>query len=405
VSSYSYQAVDGSGQQVRGIIEAETPDEASKALSGRGLYVLSIGTAGNLWGSIRKLTAGKRVKRSELIDFAGNLSVMVGAGLPVLTTLGDLAAATTNTSFQAVITQIRQDIELGRGFSEAIESHPETFPDIFARLVRVGEETGRFEKSLSDVAEHMQRIEDLSSSIKRAMIYPIFAIVTTLAALVFWMVFVLPKMIVTLKGLGVKLPLLTRGLILASHITQNYWYVALILPVMFVVIFRLMKRSEAGRLRIDQFKLVLPVYSMIEINRLLALFSEQMRIMIVAGLTFDRTLGITAQIMGNEVFGRALTTVREEITYGSGIADALRRHKVFPALLVRMVGVGERSGTLDTQFSFLAVHYLKKLDDISEKLGKIIEPMVIIFVGILFAVIILGLLLPIYDLVSQVGKG
>jgi type II secretory pathway component PulF len=95
--------------------------------------------------------------------------------------------------------------------------------------------------------------------------------------------------------------------------------------------------------------------------------------------------------MGNEVFGRALTTVREEITYGSGIADALRRHKVFPALLVRMVGVGERSGTLDTQFSFLAVHYLKKLDDISEKLGKIIEPMVIIFVGILFAVIILGL--------------
>lgn len=405
MNSYSYQAVDGTGQQVRGLIEAETPESASDTLSGQGLYVLSIRTISGLEEIFQKLTTGKQVKRSDLIDFAGNLSVMVGAGLPILTSLEDLAAATTNEAFQRLISQIREDIKLGRGFSDAIAAHPDAFPDIFVRLVRVGEETGRFDKSLSDVAEHLQRIEDLSSSIKRALIYPFFAIATTMAALVFWMIYVLPKMIPVLKGLGVKLPLLTRGLILASSLSRNYWYVALILPALVALTVRLMKRSEAGRLRIDRIKLVLPIYGLIENNRLLALFSEQMRIMIVAGLTFDRTLGIIVQIMTNEVFRRALATVREEITYGSGIADALRRHEIFPALLVRMVGVGEKSGSLDDQFSFLAKHYLKKLDDISGKLGKLIEPMVIIFVGILFAIIILGLLLPIYDLVARVGKG
>jgi type II secretory pathway component PulF len=130
-----------------------------------------------------------------------------------------------------------------------------------------------------------------------------------------------------------------------------------------------------------------------------------MRILIVAGLTVDRTLNIVSDIMGNVIFQRAITTIRDEITYGSTIAEALKRQKVFPPLLVRLVSVGESSGTLDEQFSFLARHYLKIMDDVSDKLGKIIEPLVITVVGVLFAVIISGLLLPIYDLVSKVGKG
>jgi len=171
------------------------------------------------------------------------------------------------------------------------------------------------------------------------------------------------------------------------------------------IIIKLMRKTERGLYLVDLMKLKLPIYKLIEYNRLLALFAEQMRILIVAGLTVDRTLNIVADVMGNDVFRRAITAVRDEITYGSTIADALKRQTVFPTLLVRLVSVGESSGTLDNQFSFLATHYLKKLDDISDKLGKIIEPLVITVVGVLFAIIISGLLLPVYDLVSKVGKG
>jgi type II secretory pathway component PulF len=179
----------------------------------------------------------------------------------------------------------------------------------------------------------------------------------------------------------------------------------IIIPLVVFIIIKLMQRTDRGRYIVDTIKLKFPVYKLIEYNRLLALFAEQMRILIVSGLTVDRTLGIVSGVMGNDVFKRSIALIREEITYGSTIADSLKRQNVFPPLMVRLIGVGESSGTLDDQFGFLASHYLKKLDDVSEKLGKIIEPLVITTVGILFAVIISGLLLPVYDLVSKVGKG
>ncbi|HXE96018.1 MAG TPA: type II secretion system F family protein [Dongiaceae bacterium] len=406
MNNFHYEAVDAAGTRVQGTIDADSPETASNDLAGRGLYVLSLDSTNNLLGNIRKWLLKGKIKRADLIDLANNLSVMTGAGIPLLTALGDIASATSNTTLQAIIFDIRQNIERGNGFSEILERHQGIFPNVFIRLVRVGEETGQFEKSLADVAEHLQRMEDLTAAIKRALIYPVFAIITTLGALAFWMVYVLPKMIDTLTGMGVKLPLLTRTLISASHFSQRFWYLGLLLPVLLIVGIKLAKRTGRGRYYVDLLKLKFPVYKLIEYNQLLALFSEQMRILIVSGMTVDRSLGIISDLMGNDIFRRAISAIRDEITTGSNIADALRRQQpLFPPLLIRMVSIGESSGTLDNQFSFLASHYLKKLNDISEKLGKIIEPLVVTVVGALFAVIIAGLLLPVYDLVAKAGKG
>ncbi|MDY0385302.1 type II secretion system F family protein [Trichlorobacter sp.] len=403
--SFRYRAVDASGKQISGQIEADSIEAASSNLAARGCFLLSITPARDLLSKLRAQLLKQRVRRSDIIELASNLSVMVGAGIPITMALGDIIDSITNTTLQTTLADVKQEIEQGSTFSDAIERYDDLFPDIFIRLVRVGEETGRFEKSLADVSEHLQRMEDLASAIKRALIYPTFAIISTLGALVFWLVYVLPKIISTLTGMGVKLPLLTRILMAASDYTQRFWYLAPVLVVGWLLLLKLLKRNESFCYRLDQLKLKLPIYSLIEYNRLLALLAEQMRILIVAGLTIDRTLGIVSAVMRNRVFLRSLETVREEITYGSGIAEAMRKHPVFPVLMVRLVGIGESSGSLDNQFSFLAGHYLKQLDDISEKLGKIIEPMVIGFIGIMFAVIIMGLLLPVYDLISAVGKG
>ncbi len=405
MTPFLYRAVDAAGKQVSGQIEADSAEAAGDELAGRGYYLLSISPGTGLLSRVKKQLQKQRVRRIEIIELASNLSVMVGAGIPITMALGDIIASVTNSTLQTTLAAVKQEIEQGSTFSDAIERYSTLFPDIFIRLVRVGEETGRFEKSLADVAEHLQRMEDLASAIKRALIYPAFAIVSTFGALIFWLVYVLPKIIGTLKGMGVKLPLLTRLLMGASDLTQRFWYLAPIILVLILVLLKLLKRHEPSRYQLDRLKLKLPIYSLVEYNRLLALLTEQLRILIVAGLTFDRTLGIIAQVIRNRVFQRALETVREEITYGSGIAEALRKHPVFPLLLVRLVAIGETSGSLDSQFEFLATHYLKKLDDISEKLGKIIEPLVIGFIGIMFALIIMGLLFPVYDLISAVGKG
>ncbi|CAH2032355.1 type II secretion system F family protein [Trichlorobacter ammonificans] len=405
MTTYRYQAVDGDGVRQQGLIKAESEEVVAQDLAARGYLVLSIQESAGLLDGLMRRFAQQKVRRMDIIELANSLSVMMGAGLPITTSLADIISATPNPTLRNILGNIKQEIEQGSTFSDALDRRGAVFPDIFTRLVRVGEETGRFEKSLADVAEHLQRVEDLTAAIKKALIYPAFAIVTTLGALIFWLVFVLPQIIGTIKGMGVKLPLLTRILMGASTVTQQFWYLAPLVVAAAYGGFRLLKRSEQGLYLIDAAKLRLPIYKLIEYNRLLAVFAEQMRILIVAGLTVDRTLGIVSSVVHNAVFKKAFDQIREDITYGSTIADALRKHPVFPVMVVRLVGIGESSGSLDNQFSFLATHYLKKLDEISDKLGKIIEPVVIGFIGVMFAVIIMGLLLPVYDLISAVGKG
>lgn len=405
MSFYSYQAIDNDGQSVKGTIEATTAETAQDDLTRKGLYVVAIAQNSDFSATMGKIFAPRSVRRSDIITFANNLSVMLRAGLPILTSLNDIIATTDNRAMQLTLVGIRQDVEMGSLLSDAIAKHPKIFPDIFLRLVRVGEETGNFEKSLADVSEHLQKMEDLTGAIKRALIYPAFAIVATLGALIFWMVFVLPKIIDTMTGMGVKLPLLTRVLIASSIYTQKYWYLLILGPIAITVGLKLLKRTSRGRYAIDVTLLKLPIVKLIVYNKLIALFSEQMRILIMSGLTIDKTLDLIASVIGNEVYRRGILKAKETIMYGSLISDAFKVQNLFPTLVVRMINIGETSGTLEEQFHFLAAHFGKKLDAISDNLGKIIEPVVIGTIGAMFAIIIMGLMLPVYDLVSQMGKG
>jgi type II secretory pathway component PulF len=405
MSYFSYHAVDVDGKAVKGSVQADSPRAAQDDLIGKGLYVIDLTPSGGLSNLLDRLASSRSIKRSDVIEFANNLSVMLKAGLPILTAMNDIIATTDNRAMRQVLVNVKQNIEMGGRFSDSVERFPAIFPDIFLRLVRVGEETGGFERSLAEVSEHLQKIEDLKSAIKRALIYPAFAIVATLGALVFWMLFVLPKIIDTMVGMGVKLPLLTRFLIGASQYTQKYWYLLIIVPVAIAFLIKLIRRTAQGRYAFDLLALKTPIVKMIVYNKLIALFSEQMRILIMAGLTIDKTFDLVASVIGNEVYRRGILRVKETVMYGSLISEAIREQNLFPTLVVRMINIGETSGTLDNQFSFLATHFSKKLDAISDNLGKIIEPVVIGTIGGLFAIIIMGLMLPIYDLVSQMGKG
>ncbi|MDI6728295.1 MAG: type II secretion system F family protein [Thermodesulfovibrionales bacterium] len=401
---YSYKAIDPDGAMVKGVAEGEDIASVYGDLSSKGLYILSVKKANAAIANIKKVFMARKIKRRDVIEFANNLSVMLRAGVPLLTALGDITATTENKYLKTTIADIKRQTEMGMRFSDAVELHKSVFPDVFVRLIKVGEETGRLERSLADVASHLQRMEDLAAAIKRALIYPTFAIVTTMGALIFWLAYVLPKIMTTLKEMGVKLPLITRILLHVSDFTKAYWYLIPLLPVAFFFAVQGLKQKEITRYYVDAIKIKLPIVKLVVYNKLLALFSEQLRILIVAGLTIDRSFDIIADVMGSEVFKRAIISSKDSISSGSRISDALREHAVFPPLVVRMVDIGETSGNLDEQFAFLSDHYLKKLDDISEKMGKMIEPIVIAVIGILFAIIIVGLMFPLYDLITQFGK-
>lgn len=401
---YFYKAVNVDGSLIDGIVEAENQAAVYEDLTAKSLRVLAVKKASRMAARIRQHFVSRHVKRVDIIECIRNLSVMLTAGIPLLSALEDSIEATDNKSLKSALTDAKKEIELGLNFSDALSRQKGIFPDILIRLVKVGESTGRLDKSLTDVADHLQRIEDLSQAIKRSLFYPVFAIVTTTGAMIFWFVYVLPKIMNVIQEMGVELPFITRVLMAVSNAISTYWYVILGIAVICIIGIQIMRTREKTRYYYDRMLLKLPIVKLIVYNKLLALFAEQMRILIVAGLTIDRTLDIVAGVVDNLVFSRAIVAVRESVLLGGRISDTLKEHKIFPPMVTRMVNAGEKSGNLDTQFSFLSGYYIKRLDDISSKLGKMIEPILLSIVGLVFILILMAVLMPVYELVSKVGK-
>lgn len=403
MASYLYRAIDAEGTLVQGVLDVDDVAEVRAVIAGMGLYYLDMRREPQAQSAVRQFIGKRTMPRKDVIELATNLSVMLKAGMPIGTALSDIIKLTDNRRLKYAVSDIRRRTEQGMRFSDTFIPH--NFPDVFVKVIQVGEETGQLDQSLTHIADHLQKMEDLSAAIKRALIYPSFAIVATLGALGFWLIFVLPGVMATMKDLGATIPPLTRGLMHVSNFSRDYWYTVFIAGALIFAAMRILKSRPGGRLWLDKMKITLPVIKLIVYNKLHAVFAEQLRILLVAGMTITKSLDMMSGLVGNEVFKRAIVDARERISTGSTISNALREQNLFSPILIRMVDIGEKSGTLDEQFGFLSGYYIKKLDDISEKMGKIIEPLVISVLGVFFAIIIGGLLLPIYDLVAKVGKG
>ena len=402
--SFTYKAIDGNGDIIRGLAVGSHLDNAHDNITSSGLYVLKIRRSSALNSFYLQKFRAWGIKKKDIIEFASNLSVMLKAGLPFVTSISDIADTVDSRRFRARLLDIKNNIELGSGFSEALSKHPDIFPEIFINMVGVGEATGRLDECLADIALHLQRTEDLKDAIIRALIYPVFALTVTSGALLFWLIYVLPQMTSLFDSLAIELPVTTRLLIAASHFSRSYWCVYFIVPPLFYAVVKLLSAKERTRYYIDSIKLRMPIIKLILHNKLLALFSEQLRILFAAGVTIDKSFDIIIEVMENIVFKKALIQAKDDILLGGKISEALKKHPfLFPNLVVRMISIGESSGNLSGQMDNISEHYLKKLDDISQKIGKLIEPIVIAAVGVLFMIIIVGLFSPIYDIVSKMG--
>lgn len=401
---YSYKAIDQDGSKVDGVLEVDSIDSLHQRLTQQGLYLIDVKQASTFFAKFTAKFQAKKVKRKDIIEFCNNLSIMLKSGIPLISGLEEITKTTDNRSFRSALSDIKRQTEMGMSFSEALSLKKEIMPDILIRLTKIGEETGRLDKSLSDVAEHLQKMEDLAGAIKRALIYPAFSLVSTLGALIFWLAYVMPKIVGILKEMGVQLPMMTKVLIAVSEFTQAYWYLIVMSPLLTYIMIVILQRYESFRYFLDMSKLKIPIMKLVVHNKILAVFSEQMRIMIVSGVPIIRILEIVSEVLNNLVFKKAIDLALEKVSAGERISDSLSAFPIFPSIMIRMIDIGEASGNLDEQFDFLSKYYIKKLDDISEKIGKMIEPIIIAVIGLMFALIVIGLMFPLYELISKVGK-
>ena len=348
----------------------------------------------------------KKVSKVFLAEFLNNLSVMLRSGLTLTMALKETSSGSDNPSFDSAIDGMILDIEMGATFSETAEKHSNVFPTTVTHLIKIGEETGKMEQMLNDASDHLRRMNQIISDTKQALLYPAFVFTFIGAAMLFWFYYVVPKILELFTEMEIDLPPLTIFILNASSFLQDniFLLVAGVTLTIFITVTGIQQSKRIKKI-FEIILLQLPVLKSIIAASNVAYITEYFSLLLNAGIDIRRALALLTESIDNEVYRAKLAAVQEVLSLGEGVSASFKSARIFPALVIRMISVGEQSGSLPEQLKYISDDYRNKLAVMVSTIGKSIEPLILAFAGLMFAIIIGGLFLPIYDLVSQVGSG
>ncbi len=403
MATFAYSGRTRAGQTVSGERVADSMDAAVAALRREQVMVTKITPAKAREAAAVKPTGktGKRASAKSLAVFTRQFSVMIDAGLPLVQCLDILGSQEEDRNFAAVILQTRSDVEGGASLADAMRKHPKAFDHLFVNMVAAGEAGGILDTILKRLATYIEKNVKLKSQVKSAMIYPVAVIV--IAALVVGVILwkVIPTFAQLFEGLGAELPLPTRVVIWLSNSLVSYFP---LMAVAFVAIgwaFRTYYVTEGGKRVIDGTMLKMPILGDILRKIAVARFCRTLATLISSGVPILDGLEITAKTSGNSVIQDAVMVTRKSIERGETIASPLRETKVFPPMVVQMIGVGETTGALDTMLAKIADFYEDEVDTAVAGLLTLLEPVMIAFLGVVVGGIVIAMYLPIFDLISK----
>ncbi len=347
----------------------------------------------------------QQVRTEDLAGFLRDLGLMMRAGVPALEglkTLVDESDMSGNKAVSSVARHMCDDLNAGVSMTEAFNRHPNVFPETVRNLVAIGDQSGTLDRMLGECATHVERMMNIKRDIKTALIYPAFVFATIFGVAAFWIYYVVPNMARLFKQLQAKLPPLTEWLVsFADVVTAHLPWVVLLMVIMISVLVMLFKRSE--RFQVISYTILhrLPIARTLLVSSGMAHMTEHLSILVRAGVDMVSSLRILGRATKNRYYRFRVIEMAESVSRGESLSASMRRIGGFPAMAVRMIAVGEESGSLDDQLSHLAEEYRKRLEVMVKSLAEILKPVIILVAGGLFLFLIVALLLPIYDLVRQ----
>jgi type IV pilus assembly protein PilC len=344
---------------------------------------------------------GRRISRRQLINFCFHLAQLTQAGIPIIEGLRDLRDSLENPALREVLAGVLESIEGGKTLSQALAEHPRMFDRVFTGLIRAGEDTGKLSDVLKGLVESLKWQDELASQTQKLLLYPAFMGSVVLAVTLFMIVYLVPRMVGFITGMGQQLPTHTRILIAVSHLVVDYWYVVLGLPLLLVTGALLLFRWNAGiRYRFDAIKLSLPIFGTIWRKLTLSRFADVFAMMYASGIPVLDALRATEGVVGNRVIRRGLERVAALIAEGRGISAAFEDVGLFPPLAVRMLRVGETTGGLDTALVNVSYFYGRDVRESIARIQTMVEPAMTLLVGFILGWVMLAVFGPIYDAVA-----
>ncbi len=397
--TFSYKARNWDGKIVSSEMEGDSKEVCIAKLREKGYFVTSINEKKG-GGGIQLTFLQRGVSSTEVCIFARQFATMIGSGVPLVRCLTILQAQADNPTFKKIISQIRTDVEGGSTFSKSLEKHPKVFSDLFCSLVKAGEVGGILDSILERLADYLESSESLKSKVKGALTYPVVVFGIAGLVVVALVMFVLPQFKEIFMGMNVELPFATKALLATSDFMLNWWFI--IIPGMFAVPILVWNffQTKTGARIFDTNILRMPAIGMMMRKVAVAKFTRTLGTLIASGVPILQALEVTAQTAGNVVIAEAVDKTRISIREGESIADPLKASGVFPPMVVQMIAVGEETGELDKMLSKIADFYDSEVDTAVKGLTSIIEPIVIVFMGVIIGGIVLAVFMPMLKLVN-----
>jgi len=403
---FRWQGVSARGEVLTGEMEAPTRDAVLVRLRSQRIQPLPAKVKEKNKGLSREINIpgfGESIKPRDIVVFTRQLATMIDAGLPIVQCLDVLAAQSPNKKLRAVIRQVKDEVEAGSTFTDALRKHPRLFDDLYVNMVAAGEVAGILDTILHRLAGYTEKAMKLKSKIKGAMIYPATIVTVAVGVTAILLVFVIPVFAELFQSFGQALPAPTQFTINLSNFTVAYFKYIVGVVIALGVVCRQAYRTEGGRLTFDRLFLQLPVFGDLVRKSAVARFTRTLSTLVSSGVPILDALAITARTAGNKVVERAVLATRVSISEGKTIAEPLTQSKVFPPMVCQMIAVGEATGALDSMLQKIADFYEDEVDNAVANLTALMEPLVILFLGVVIGGLVISMYLPIFKLGSVLG--
>ena len=394
---FTYIAKREPHQTTQGEIEAESEQEAINKLTKMGHFPISIKNHEAVLGKLQFLELG-RASKFNLVSFTRQLSSLIEAGVNIINSLNITAEQAPNKYTKTIIGQIIDNIKEGKSLSESISLYPRIFPNLYISLVRSGETGGKLETTLKSLADFLEKDEEFKSSIRASLTYPSFVLIVGVLTVLILLGFVIPRLITMFEDMKQILPLPTRILIAISGFLRSYWWMIIAIVA---ISFFLLKRaiaSSKGKILWDRFKLKLIVAGNIILKTEISRFMRTFSLLLSGGVSVVTSLEIASSIFENAILKTAVQELIERVSGGSSLSDAIKNSKIFPDFVIHIISVGEETGSLEKSLLRISDDYEKEVDRSLKTLSRMVEPIIILAVGLVVGFIVLSMLLPIFQL-------
>jgi general secretion pathway protein F len=406
---FEYQAYNAAGRTQRGVVDAENARVARSKLRAQGLYVTSLAEAaahgvagGGLLGSLRGVSLFQRLSQAELSAAVRQLSTLLSAGLPLVGALNALLEQVENPVLKGVLADVKEKVTEGVSLADALARHPKAFPELFSSMVAAGEASGALELVLERLAEFMEGRVKLANKVRSTLAYPIFMVVVGSAVLLFLLAYVVPMVTGIFEDQKQVLPMPTVILIAVSNFMRHWWWLVVLMIGAAGWGVRRYLNTEPGRLLYDDLRLRAPLIGTLTRKLIVARFTRTLGTLLHAGIPMLQALDISKAVVGNKVFAAAIEAARNTVGEGEDLATPFKRSGVFPPLVIHMVAAGEHSGELERMLLRVADSYEGDVETAVASLTSLLEPIMIMSMGVVVGFIVLAILMPIFEMSQMV---